>query len=271
MADEKANLKVRLALENANLLQSVPEDFLRLPTSSNAPQQPPAADALRLNGVVYQQVQQYIPPNTRGRLAIKIVTARLTKNYGIVRMDPYVRIRIGNVVYETPTNANGGKQPTWNCTLETYLPINVDSIYLQIFDERSFTDDECVAWSRITLPPAIFNNDTIDEWYPLSGRLGEAQEGVINLVMSFREIDPAAVAAAADAQAAAAVDPELAAAIEASKHEVTAPADVVIRDEDVVELASMFPDVEADVIRAILEEKRGDKQSAATALIELAN
>lgn len=50
-------------------------------------------------------------------------------------MDPYVRVRVGNTIFETPTSVNGGKIPTWNRIINAYLPNEVESIFLQIFDE----------------------------------------------------------------------------------------------------------------------------------------
>lgn len=40
-------------------------------------------------------------------------------------------------------------------------------------------------------------------------------------------------------------------------------------EEEVNELHAMFPSVEVDVIRCILEEKRGNKDSTVTAILEM--
>ena len=52
--------------------------------------------------------------------------------------------------------------------------------------QRSFTIDDRVAWAYVTLPQAALNGETVDEWFPLSGKQGDQKEGSINLVMSFQ-------------------------------------------------------------------------------------
>uniref|UniRef100_A0A8R1XTH8 C2 domain-containing protein n=1 Tax=Onchocerca volvulus TaxID=6282 RepID=A0A8R1XTH8_ONCVO len=182
-------------------LGQLPVDFLRIaipsPTSVQRQRQQSVvpfyiADP---NLVVQQALLQaqhtfysFVPPNTRGRISITVVEAKLVKNYGLVRMDPYCCVRVGNSVFETPRNFNGGKTPKWNRIINAYLPYGVESFYLQIYDEKAFTADECIAWAHIILPNGIFGGETIDDWYQLSGQQGEGKEGVINLITSFTPV-----------------------------------------------------------------------------------
>ncbi|VDM54650.1 unnamed protein product [Angiostrongylus costaricensis] len=210
------------------LVGDLPPDFLRLivprqqlsPTQQNIPQ------------VVYGG--SFVPPNTRGRVSITIADANLVRNYGIVRMDPYCRLRVGHAVFETQTKLSGGKSPVWNRTVHAYLPNGVESIYVQIFDEKAFSADECVAWAHVMLPQAIFNGETIDDYYPLSGQQGEEKEGMLHLIISFAPVETM---------------------------EITA--------EDTKELEAMFPGVDKEVIKCVLEESRGDKDATVSALLEM--
>ncbi|KAL3078752.1 hypothetical protein niasHS_014534 [Heterodera schachtii] len=276
----KTSMKIA-ELRSRVLIGDLPADFLRIPPISSAANPSSAPDQ-----IVAQQPQQivvphghpyafvnpaehfysFVPPHTRGRIAVKIVEAKLTKSYGLpgVRMDPYVRLRIGNTLFETPTCVNGGKSPHWNRTVNAYLPDGVESIYLQIYDERAFTSDECVAWAHVIMPPAIFNHETIDEWYQLSGPQGEGKEGVVNLVISFSPVP----------QQHQQQTEQVPAPPQQSDGQQTAPAaqtQVAFSEKDLDEMQEMFPTIDREVIRSVLEANRGAKDSTVNALIEMAN
>lgn len=58
-------------------------------------------------------------------------------------------------------------------------------MWVEIYDERSFTMDELIAWTQITIPKQVMSGETHEDWYPLSGKQGEGVEGMINLVMTY--------------------------------------------------------------------------------------
>lgn len=65
------------------------------------------------------------------------------------------------------------------------VPPGVKFINVEIYDERSFTMDELIAWAQIPIPPAVFKGQIHEEWFALSGKQGDGLEGSVNLVLSY--------------------------------------------------------------------------------------
>ena len=61
-------------------------------------------------------------------------------------------------------------------------------INFEVFDEKSFTDDELIACVRFPLPESLFKSELCEEWLPLSGKLGEQKEGSLHIRIVFTVI-----------------------------------------------------------------------------------
>ncbi|CAB4055036.1 TOLLIP [Lepeophtheirus salmonis] len=119
------------------------------------------------------------------QLTVTVVEAKLARNYGLTRMDPYCRVRVGHSLLRTPTAASGSKEPKWNETFHVVLLPGTQSIYIEILDECTFTADAIIAHGFITLPPKFQPQKVIDDWWPLSGREGQEKEGHIHIIYSI--------------------------------------------------------------------------------------
>jgi hypothetical protein len=67
----------------------------------------------------------------------------------------------------------------------SFLPVGINQIYLEVYDECNFSVDELIAHATISIPEEIFKGETVEEWYNLNGKQGDGKEGQILLVFSF--------------------------------------------------------------------------------------
>jgi toll-interacting protein len=240
----------------------------------------------------------YEQANTAGRLSITVAQAKLVKNYGLTRMDPYVRIRVGHYIYETQTDQNGGKTPRWNRVFHTQLPNGVNKIFLEIYDECNFTMDELIAWGEIRIPEAVIDKcETHEDWFPLSGKSGDHKEGMIDLVLSFtpasclyqRPVQPQQNVVLVPNVSGRALPvyvqptpiPQIAQSpphdlqqqqqIPMPMQQALPPPNQPLTDEDIANLMEMFPNIDKEVIKSIGEANRGDKDATINSLLQLTN
>ncbi|KAL7669238.1 hypothetical protein ACOME3_009903 [Neoechinorhynchus agilis] len=166
-------------LSSRLLLNGLPDDFLRLTTVA----QRQSSSQIEFNEdsppLVLEASRTYV-----GQLRISFVQARLNKNYGLMRMNPYVRCRIGQNVFETPSATGGGRNPHWDKSVNCFLQRGVSQIFIDVLDEGMFTDSQ-IANVSINIPDAVLLGETVDNWYRLSGRMGENNEGEINVIISM--------------------------------------------------------------------------------------
>lgn len=268
---------------------TLPDEFLRIgPSQSEIDAQ--VAQAL------YQQqfsaagggAQGAIPQGTTGRLSITVVQAKLAKNYSYLKMDPYCRIRIGHSVFETPTDHNGGKNPRWHKTVQCYVNPGITSVYVEIFDEKTFTMDDRIAWAHVTIPETVCQGETSDDWHTLNGKQGDDKEGMINLVFTHAVVNAAPVVfpqpvmimnpapafygpgytlgpqmvPVGPAYAAPGAQPQQQPARERCE-------DYTATEEDVNQVLEMFPDMDIEVVKSVLESAGGNKEATIGALLQM--
>ncbi|XP_047364578.1 toll-interacting protein A-like [Vespa velutina] len=258
----------------------LPQGFLKL-EDRNAQQQQEAAD--QQAALALQQLQMQSNPMLHdprmGKLSITIAQAKLVKNYGMTRMDPYVRLRVGHSIYETHTDSNGGKNPRWNKVMQCFLPPGVTQIYIEIYDECSFVMDELIAWGHIDIPPKVLQGgETHEDWYTLSGKQGDNLEGMINLVFSYTAkchpympgpsvmMVPSAKMFSMASYTPVYTSPQ---PISAVTTPPVIPSLLPNAEVELKQLAEMFPNIDKEVIKSVYDVNQGKKDITINSLLQM--
>lgn len=232
--------------------------------------------AMALYQAQQQQNVQFMQPNVVGRLSITVSQAKLVRNYGITRMDPYARVRVGHFVYETHTSVNGGKNPHWNRVIQSQLPTGVNSISIEIYDECSFKVDELIAWTTVPIPETVLRGETHEHWYTLSGKQGDDQEGSIQVVLSFgTHTLPAATYVPYPVTGAAYIPSHSGRPVPVFVAPQVQPVPAAVNqvpelsEEDMKQVQEMFPNIDKEVIKSVFEANRNNKDATINCLLQM--
>ncbi|XP_015908429.1 toll-interacting protein isoform X2 [Parasteatoda tepidariorum] len=262
------------------LLGELPSDFLRVTPNTISSLTQEQQIALDEQAAIALQHASTIS----GRLTISVIEAKLNKNYGLTRMDPYVRLRVGQTIYETNTDYNGARNPRWNKNFNCFFMSQDTTIYIEIFDECAFSLDERIAWANYQIPQSVLQGQTVNEWIELSGKLGEDKEGLINLIITYQVIPsgtliyhpqsrvsvvPYGPFQGKDGTTNSTVPNRDDAAVFGPYPDVQS--DCPIPEEDYKQVMDMFPNIEESVVRDIMESNRGNKDLTINVLLEMSD
>jgi len=239
------------------MLGELPADFLRIELLESQIYDPFLA-----------QQEHNQNPNFLGHLTLTIVEAKLIKNsgpLGLLRMDPYVRFQIGHISHQTPTASGGGKNPQWKVSYRLNLFRGMDKIHIDIFDQRSFTEDNFIGECDIEIPREVLEGETHQHWYSLMGRDVNANEnqGDILVVMSFASVaveNPSTLE-----HSSVPSSPTVSSSSSQSNIAETAP---IYSSDDIRTIEEMFPAIDRQIIIDLLDRHGGNKDIVVNHLLQ---
>ncbi|KAF5399802.1 Toll-interacting protein [Paragonimus heterotremus] len=235
------------------LLCPLPNDFLRVL---------PYNEDLYARGAVHREDRF---------LELAIIEARLAKNYGFTSMSPYCRVRLGDARYETQTALSSSKHPSWNELCR--LPMSGDNTLLSVvlMNEGMLLSDSKIAWTTIPLPRNLFDGETVDMWYELSGKQGQGLEGTIHLSMRIRTVlrlVPNYRSSTVGRTPPIRTGPLTQQSTEPPSVVPPVPSRPIVA-EDVQAIKEVFPSIADDTIQTLLESHDGNRDEVTSELLRM--
>lgn len=208
--------------------------------------------------------------NFLGYLTLTIAEAKLLKNsgpLGLLRMDPYVRFHIGPITHETPVASGGGKNPQWNISYRINLFKGMEKIHLELYDQRSFTEDSFIGECQIEIRREVFEGQTWQNWYPLMGRDASVDEnqGDILLIMSLVSMPgdhPSEIENPNLSNSSASTS-----SASSQSNSIAEPLPLYTSD-DIRTIEEMFPTIDRQVIVDLLDNHSGNKDLVVNYLLQ---
>ncbi|XP_075246015.1 toll-interacting protein-like [Convolutriloba macropyga] len=195
-------------------------------------------------------------------------------------MDPYCKITIESRVFETATCYSASTKPIWNKALRCPSNTKVNNFLVEIMDENQFYADSRIAYCNVNLSQEMLRSqDTHTLSLPLSGSQGEGKEGTLFLQVRVQDVEalqndmaaqfqlaaltdePALNSQSSESQAQSGGDSSLEQNVEAAVYEPT--------EEDIKQIVEMFPTVEEQVVKSVLEANDGNMINSINSMLAL--
>uniref|UniRef100_A0AAX7VCK4 CUE domain-containing protein n=1 Tax=Astatotilapia calliptera TaxID=8154 RepID=A0AAX7VCK4_ASTCA len=211
-------------------------------------------------------------------MATTISTQRGQVYIGELPQD-FLRITPTQQQQQVQLDAQAARQLQYGGSISTVGRLSITVV------QRAFSMDDRIAWTHVTIPEGLREGRVVDEWFSLSGRQGDDKEGMINLVMSFASLpagmmtQPVVFMPSVYQQGVGYVPITGVPAVYNQGMmpmavPTTMPAignqGLPCTEQDLKALQDMFPNLDKEVVRTVLDAQQGNKDAAINSLLQMA-